>query len=116
MIANCDWAYKEGKRPKDGSQKYWEVVIEKENCRKPWNYELKKELDVKQKRKMIGQAWAEQEHTIGEVGSTFTIQGFDLNYARVILGESVKYRDGKGLYIYACDDELRETLIKAMKE
>lgn len=86
-----------------------------------------------------------------EVGSTFTIQGFDLNYAGVILGPSVKYRNGRiiydpsesrnekatgtelyqteqsrslgnlwlntvrvlmtrgvnGMYIYACDDELR---------
>ena len=29
------------------------------------------------------------------MGSTFTIQGFDLNYAGVIIGPSVKYRDGK---------------------
>ncbi len=160
MIANYDWDYKKGSRPKNRLQKYWEVLIEKENWRKPWNYELKKELDAKQKRKISGQSWAEQEHTIGEVGSTFTIQGFDLNYAGVILGESVQYRNGKieyeprntsnskvrmkktlsdgskrnfaeellkhevrvlmtrgvnGLYIYACDDELREALLKAMK-
>lgn len=160
LIANYDWDYKEGSRPKSRLQKYWEVLIEKENWRKPWNYELKKELGAKQKRKINGQSWAEQEHTIGEVGSTYTIQGFDLNYAGVILGESVKYRDGKiiydpketsnpkakikrtlsdgskqnfaeellkhevrvlmtrgvnGLYIYACDDELREALLKAAK-
>jgi DUF2075 family protein len=92
------------------------------------------------------------------VGSTFTIQGFDLNYAGVILGPSVKYRNGKviydtekscndkaiqnrtlsdgskqkfgeiliqhavrvlmtrgvnGMFIYACDDELREALKRA---
>ena len=38
---------------------------------------------------------SEQAHTIDEVGSTFTIQGFDLNYVGVILGPSVKYRDGR---------------------
>lgn len=160
LIANYDWDYKDGSRPKNRLQRYWEVFIEKENWRKPWNYELKKELTPKQKRKINKQSWAEQEHTIKEVGSTFTIQGFDLNYAGVILGESVKYRNGKiifdpketsnskvtmrrtlsdgsmqnfaeellkhevrvlmtrgvnGLYIYACDDELRNVLLQAMK-
>lgn len=95
-----------------------------------------------------------------EVGSTFTIQGFDLNYVGVILGPSVKYRNGKivfdpdascnakavrnrtlsdgskqkfgeillqhevrvlmtrgvnGLYIYACDEELRKALLSAIQ-
>lgn len=40
-------------------------------------------------------SWAEQPVSLNEVGSTFTIQGFDLNYAGVILGPSVKYRNGK---------------------
>ena len=31
-------------------------------------------------------------HTINEVGSTFSIQGFDLNYVGVIIGPSVVYR------------------------
>lgn len=36
-------------------------------------------------------AWAEREDTIDEVGSVYTIQGFDLNYAGIILGPSVGY-------------------------
>lgn len=48
-----------------------------------------------QKRKNRNLSWAEQEHTVDEVGSTFTIQGFDLNYAAVIIGPSVKYRNGE---------------------
>ena len=48
-----------------------------------------------QKRKNRNLSWAEQEHTVDEVGSTFTIQGFDLNYAGVIIGPSVKYRNGE---------------------
>ncbi len=32
------------------------------------------------------------------MGSTFTIQGFDLNYAAVIIGPSVKYRNGKIIF------------------
>ncbi|RRJ26403.1 DUF2075 domain-containing protein, partial [Pseudomonas aeruginosa] len=43
-------------------------------------------------------AWPEQSQTINEIGSTFTIQGFDLNYAGVIIGPSVKYRNGKIIY------------------
>lgn len=98
LIANYDWKYNKGKRPEDTEQKYWEVSVEEENWHKPWNYELEKELDSDEKKKIKGQSWAEQEHTIDEVGSTFTIQGFDLNYAGVILGNSVKYQDGKIVY------------------
>ena len=39
-------------------------------------------------------SWAEKPETLGEIGSTYTIQGFDLNVAGVIIGPSVKYRDG----------------------
>ena len=50
------------------------------------------------KRRLKGLSWTEQPQTINEVGSPFTIQGFDLNYAGVILGPSVKYRDGKIIF------------------
>ncbi|KRN27528.1 DUF2075 domain-containing protein [Liquorilactobacillus mali] len=36
-------------------------------------------------------AWAERADTIDEVGSVYTIQGFDLNYAGIILGPSLGY-------------------------
>ena len=163
VIANYDWDYKKGKKPEDASKKYWEVDvwIEDQRWHKPWNYELEQNLNKDEKKKIKEQAWAEQAHTINEVGSTYTIQGFDLNYAGVILGKSVKYRDGKivydpsessngkatkkrtmedgtkqnfakellkhevrvlmtrgvnGLYIYACDDQLREALKKAAEQ
>ncbi|MFT8392810.1 MAG: DUF2075 domain-containing protein [Liquorilactobacillus ghanensis] len=35
--------------------------------------------------------WASQSQTLYEVGSIYTIQGFDLNYAGVILGPSLTY-------------------------
>lgn len=117
-------------------------------------------MDKKTKKANKSLSWAEQPQTIDEVGSTFTIQGFDLNYAGVILGPSVKYRNGEiifdpsesynakavrnrtlsdgskrkfgetliqhevrvlmtrgveGLYIYACDEELRKALLEAAK-
>ncbi len=76
--------------------KYWEVLVGE--WHKPWNRELELELTQKEKRDIKGLAWAEQPQTIDEVGSTFTIQGFDLNYAGIILGPSVKYRDGKIIF------------------
>ncbi len=39
----------------------------------------------------LNKAWAEDEQTINEVGSIYTIQGFDLNYVGVILGPSVQF-------------------------
>lgn len=59
----------------------------------PWNYQLAD--PVGSKRTGSDLAWAEKPWTINEVGSTFTIQGFDLNYAGVIIGPSVGYKDGR---------------------
>ena len=158
VIATYDWQYSSNHKMEDQVMKYWEVLIGK--WHKPWNRELESELSKKEKRDIKRLAWAEQPQTINEVGSTFTIQGFDLNYAGVILGPSVKYRDGKiifdptasknekavrnrtlsdgtkqkfgetliqhevrvlmtrgvnGMYIYACDPELRAALLEAAK-
>ena len=96
VIATYDWEYSSKRKPEERIMKYWEVFIGK--WHKPWNRELESELTRKEKRDIKGLAWAEQPQTINEVGSTFTIQGFDLNYAGVILGPSVKYRDGKIIF------------------
>ncbi|CAJ1188520.1 hypothetical protein CPR19088_GLDEOEPO_01933 [Companilactobacillus paralimentarius] len=40
--------------------------------------------------------WAQKESTIDEIGSIYTVQGFDLNYVAVIIGPSIVYAgDGK---------------------
>lgn len=39
--------------------------------------------------------WSERADSIDEVGSVYTIQGFDLNYAGVILGRSIGYNKKK---------------------
>ena len=156
LIASYDWPFSGSSSPEN--EKYWNVKIG--NWSKPWNRELMRyNTSAKDKRKIKGLAWAEQPQTIEEVGSTYTIQGFDLNYAGVIIGPSIKYRDGKiifdpnescndrathkrlfadgskmsfgeeflknelgvlltrgvnGLYIYACDEELRKKLKKSI--
>lgn len=92
MLATFDWEYVDKKKPKD--QDYWNVTVD--NFSLPWNLQLPPSKESKRKNSKL--AWAEQEQTIGEVGSTFTIQGFDLNYAGVIIGPSVKYRDGKIIF------------------
>lgn len=96
MIATYDWDYNNKAAMESRLSKYWEVMIEK--WHKPWNRELEQDLSRKEKRAIKSLSWAEQPQTINEVGSTFTIQGFDLNYAGVILGPSVKYRDGKVVF------------------
>lgn len=106
--------------------------------------------------------WAERSETINEVGSIYTIQGFDLNYAGVIIGPSIRWEDehnclvvddsryedreafkkrqdemdtvaskqqimldalnillkrGRyGLYLYACDENLRKRLLLLQAE
>lgn len=85
MLATYDWKYKQNAKPED--DQYWNVTIG--DFSMPWNLQLPKDKATKKL------SWAEQKQTIAEVGSTYTIQGFDLNYAAVIIGPSVKYRDGK---------------------
>ena len=151
IVATYDWDYIQNKRPQ--KNKYWQVEIDEWSL--PWNYELAKVNPGKFRFGKKKLSWAEQPHTIDEVGSTFSIQGFDLSYVGVILGPSVKYINGrivfdpsesknkkatqnrtlstgqmqkfgetfirnevkvlltrgvKGLYIYACDNALREAM------
>ena len=155
MVATYDWPFSGQSEPTD--DKYWNDKIGEWS--KPWNREIMRHSSKKENRITKGLAWAEQPQTIDEIGSIYTIQGFDLNYAGVIIGPSVKFRNGhiifdptcscndkathkrtladgskksfgeeflknelgvlltrgvNGLYIYACDDELREQLNKCL--
>ena len=164
LTATYDWKYKnrEWAPPK---QKYWRVKIG--DWQLPWNeqhywLDIRFGLNRREIRKKEALNWAEQEYSIDEVGSTFTIQGFDLAYAGVILGPSVRYdpdtdriwfdeekrawdhmkgnrklldgtivnvtdtisrhemrvlltRGTGGLYLYACDKELRKALKNAVE-
>lgn len=70
MVSTFDYVHK-----KDGQTYY----IKEDQLKLPWN------------TTMGDSTWAEREATISEVGSIYTIQGFDLNYVGVILGPSVTY-------------------------
>ncbi|MBO0388697.1 DUF2075 domain-containing protein [Staphylococcus epidermidis] len=87
MLATFDWKY--GIKPPN-NEDFWRVKIG--NWSMPWNYQLKAN------RNQASLPWVEQDQTIDEIGSTFTIQGLDLNFAGVIIGPSVKYRDGKIIF------------------
>lgn len=89
VTATFDWEYVDKRKPETSD--YWRVKINDWSL--PWNLQLPQTKEQKRQNKSL--SWAEQEQTIDEVGSTFTIQGFDLNYAGVIIGPSVKYRDGE---------------------
>lgn len=163
IVATCDWDYKNTSAPA-WPQLCWNVQFG--NFFIPWNEEiywreLYYVLSKREKKVYSMMDWAEKDYTVDEAGSTFTIQGFDLDYCGVILGPSVRYdkskgciwfdesfrkqeymkgnrtlddgtiinvtnlisknemrvlltRATKGLYIFACDDELRAALKSAV--
>lgn len=88
MLATFDWPFKSAGKQID--------YVTVGDFSMPWNLQLPLAADQRGQGKKL--AWAEQHQTIDEVGSTYTIQGFDLNYSGVIIGPSVKYRDGKIIY------------------
>ncbi len=157
LVANFEWEYKNNSRIGNIP---WSVDIG--NFSLPWNEELfhiNKEptLNSRERKYYNNLDWAEKETSIDEVGSIYTVQGFDLSYVGVILGPSIKYnkrtkkvyfdysnafrpsymtgkrrfgnneinvenliaqhelrilltRGTSGLFIYACDDDLRKAL------
>ena len=92
MVATFDWKYNGNRGPEDGG--YW--MVNAGNITLPWNLQLP--VPKLTGRKISELPWAEQPQTINEIGSTYTIQGFDLNYCGLIIGPSVKYRDGKVIF------------------
>lgn len=55
--------------------------IEIEGVEKQWNYTRKN--------------WVHRQNSIDQVGCIHSVQGYDLNYAFIILGNDIKYVDGK---------------------
>lgn len=96
MIATFDWDYSSQSKNNDDPDGLWQVSAG--NWHMPWNKQLSPAKNDKGQIsgvKYSDLSWAEQPHTVREIGSTYTVQGFDLNYAGVVIGPSVKYRNGK---------------------
>lgn len=72
VVSTFDYEHK-----KDGQ----DYFIKEPGFKLPWN------------RTHYERTWAEEPLTVNEVGSIYTIQGFDLNYVGVILGPSVSYNE-----------------------
>ncbi|MGL4383265.1 MAG: DNA/RNA helicase domain-containing protein, partial [Bacilli bacterium] len=79
IVATFDYEHK-----KNGEIFY----VQEEGLKLPWNI-------------VTQNVWAQDINTRNEVGSIYTIQGFDLNYVGVIIGPSIKY------------DETRQELVIA---
>ncbi|MER2225720.1 MAG: DUF2075 domain-containing protein [Carnobacterium sp.] len=109
ITATFDWEYVDKRKPEKDD--YWRVKIGDWSL--PWNLQLPQMKE--QKRKNRNLSWAEQEQTIYEVGSTFTIQGFDLNYAGVIIGPSVKYRNGEIVFDRSFSQNKKATRQRTLK-
>lgn len=58
-------------------------MVDEEGINMPWN------------NTTSSVAWAENKNSVREVGSIYTVQGFDLNYVGVVLGPSVSYDEEK---------------------
>lgn len=93
VLATYDWPFildKDAPSPK----RYWDVTIGSWSL--PWNeqhyhHDIEPTLGKRQKQKMALLDWAEKDYSVDEVGSTFTIQGFDLEFSGVIIGPSVRF-------------------------
>ncbi|MBU8786210.1 MULTISPECIES: DUF2075 domain-containing protein [Bacillus] len=78
----------ENKNNKDGLSRIVSTfdylhIVDEEGINMPWHSTQSKV------------SWAENPNTIKEVGSIYTVQGFDLNYVGVVLGPSVSYDEEK---------------------
>ena len=74
MIAGYAWEWKSQKNPDE-----YDIVIGESKFK--WNSEPKD--------------WINSQNAIKEVGCIHTTQGYDINYAGVILGNEIVYRDNK---------------------
>ncbi|MDQ0221435.1 DUF2075 domain-containing protein [Peribacillus cavernae] len=74
IVSTFDYLHKKDKKT---------YIVDERGINMPWN------------NTMNNVAWAENPDSIREVGSIYTIQGFDLNYVGVVLGPSVRYDQEK---------------------
>ena len=113
MVATFDWEYSSNRKPKDGSD-YW--CVSEGNWSMPWNLQLKSSQKQQNGVNYDQLSWAEQPHTIKEIGSTYTVQGFDLNHVGVVIGPSVKYRDGKVIFDPSASANKKAVQRRTMKD
>lgn len=72
IVSTFDYLHKKDKKS---------YIVDEDGINMPWNNTTN------------NVAWAENPESIREVGSIYTVQGFDLNYVGVILGPSISYNE-----------------------
>ncbi|WP_415971399.1 DNA/RNA helicase domain-containing protein [Rhodococcus sp. 077-4] len=78
LVAGYAWKWKS-----KSDKAAWDIELDGEQLR--WNG---KPVD-----------WIASPGSLAEVGSIHTVQGYDLNYAGVIVGADLRYEQGRGLFI-----------------
>lgn len=93
VVATFDWAYSQAHGTGKEDKEPWMVSVPEENWELPWNDEhFARDVYYQKKyKKDESRPWIEQDYSIDEVGSTFSVQGFDLPYVGVILGPSISF-------------------------
>ncbi|XJS10689.1 DUF2075 domain-containing protein [Aerococcaceae bacterium WGS1372] len=84
IVSTFDYKHK---KKQDGTTYY----VDEDGLNMPWN------------TTDSSLTWAERPETINEVGSIYTIQGFDLNFVGVVLGPSVDYDENKNELVIHVD-------------
>lgn len=68
----------------------WKWLTKKDNSQGTFDIGIK---DHQYKWNSVNKDWVNSPNAINEIGCIHTIQGYDLNYAGVILGNEIKYDD-----------------------
>ena len=141
VVATYDWAYKDKRKNEEDPLGFWNVEMHRDRqgqwhmglepddhdgyraeapdedpnrfCH-PWNYQVGSYIKREGHQKLDSEyVWAEEPTSLNEVGSTFSIQGFDLNYVGVIIGPSVQYRDSQLVFSLEDSKNSRATNMRA---
>lgn len=107
ITAGYCWPWSNPVTTEEGRRLVDDVVIEEWDWKRPWN--------AKPKQRVPGTPesyfWASDERGFGQVGCVYTAQGFEYDWAGVIIGPDFVRRDGEWVAqrSCSCDPDVRKT-------
>jgi len=104
LLAGYCW---EWEKPKRDDPEHYDIVIPEHDFKMSWNLERD------------GQGWLVQRDSINEAGCIHTSQGLEVDYVGVIIGDDLRYEDGKvitDVYMRAKTDQSVKGWKKGMRE